>query len=642
MENNLPQLDTFEQSFALFDGEGRLLEWDRGFVQEMAGARSLILRGARFADIVRHARSVPPPNGDGQSTPADRRAEEWLADFGTAKNFDYRWNDRILNVREHRTANGGIFRLARDVTAERQRREAYYEAQKQLQAASVAADVFTWIRRNANGELSYPPTVSQGLRHVFGLPDGASDMALALSRMRLTPEERARHIALMDDSARGLDPCHLDLRVRTGHAGSKWLRFSMVPTREPDGGTLWTVAIRDVTLEKVAEDQVELLRSVVVQSSDAILVFDSGREPGVAGSVIYVNPAFERLSGFAASEIVGRPPSMFSAFDDRGAIGAWLIAGAGRDDARAIEFEWTCRDGTQIWVEANFALVQDWDDGPRRWVTILRDIGERRQAQLELLQAKEAAESANQAKGQFLANMSHELRTPLNAIIGFSELIEQGMARDGWSDSYAEYLRDISASGHHLLSLINAILDLSKIESGMIEIEMAPVDLNELTGASMALVSGLARDAGVELRFDRQITHPEIVGDFVKLKQVLINILSNAIKFTPPGGSVTIGMEIAGDAVVISVADTGCGMSEADLQRAVLPFVQLENSLSRRHPGTGLGLSISKQLCEMHNGRFAIESAEGAGTTVRIALPLLVGRMQAVAAAAQSVSGAGR
>jgi two-component system cell cycle sensor histidine kinase PleC len=255
-------------------------------------------------------------------------------------------------------------------------------------------------------------------------------------------------------------------------------------------------------------------------------------------------------------------------------------------------------------------------------VVISRDITERRHVQDELRRAKEQAEASNRAKGDFLANMSHELRTPLNAIIGFTELIEHGIAQTGWTDSYAEYLADVSGSGRHLLDLINTILDLSKIEAGQLKLDLEPVDLCELTRTSLALVSGMAHDGGIVVSTDIPETCPDIRGDFLKLKQVLLNIFSNAIKFTPAGGKIAVRVGFTRSQATVVVSDTSCGIPAADLKRVTLPFVQVANSLSRKYGGSGLGLSIARELCTLHGGNLTIRSVEDKGTTVRITLPL--------------------
>ncbi len=293
-----------------------------------------------------------------------------------------------------------------------------------------------------------------------------------------------------------------------------------------------------------------------------------------------------------------------------------------RDDGEPFEYETGGKGGRVFWVEVRVKTVQKLSDGAFRWVVISRDVSERHNVHAELQRAKEQAEASNRAKDDFLANMSHELRTPLNAIIGFTELIEHGVAQTGWTDSYAEYLADVSGSGRHLLDLINTILDLSKIEAGQLQLDLESVDLCELTRTSLALVSGMAHDGQIIVTADVPRECPEIRGDYLKLKQVLLNIFSNAIKFTPPDGKIFVRVSFNATQAVIAVSDTGCGIPAQDLKRVTLPFVQVANSLSRKYGGSGLGLSIARQLCELHRGRLTIRSVEGKGTTVRIALPL--------------------
>jgi signal transduction histidine kinase len=272
-------------------------------------------------------------------------------------------------------------------------------------------------------------------------------------------------------------------------------------------------------------------------------------------------------------------------------------------------------------VELRISTIQRFESGGFRWTIIGRDVTERRNTELELLRTKEEAEAGNRAKSNFLANMSHELRTPLNAIIGFTELIAHGVERTGWIPAYSEYLADVGESGRHLLALINTILDLSKIEAGSLRLSIAPVDVCDLINASLALVSSLAKAGDLSLTAELPDECPEIQGDFLKLKQVLLNILSNAIKFTPSGGRITAKAHFTAEHAVITVSDTGVGIAMADLERVTLPFFQVETALARNFTGSGLGLAIARELVSLHSGKLEIESAEGEGTTVRIVLP---------------------
>jgi signal transduction histidine kinase len=242
---------------------------------------------------------------------------------------------------------------------------------------------------------------------------------------------------------------------------------------------------------------------------------------------------------------------------------------------------------------------------------------------LDLVAAINTAEAANQVKSTFLHNMSHELRTPLNAIIGFTDLVTEGVGRTGWLSSYMEYLADVSDSGKHLLDLVNTMLDLAKIESGHLELNLMPVNLCELIEASIAIESGLAHDGGISISTQIPPECSDVPGDSLKLKQVLLNILSNAVKFTDSGGKISVEISFTATRAAITVTDSGCGIAADDIARVMQPFVQADNSLSRKFGGTGLGLSIARELCVLHGGTLELTSVVGQGTTVVISLPLV-------------------
>jgi len=251
-------------------------------------------------------------------------------------------------------------------------------------------------------------------------------------------------------------------------------------------------------------------------------------------------------------------------------------------------------------------------------LTVLRS--ERRNREIEA--ARQEAVAASRSKSQFLANMSHELRTPLNAIIGFAEIIRGELYGPAGVARYVDYAADIYSSGQHLLSIINDILDMAKIEAGRMDLREGWLQPADAIGSTLRIVAEQARLGSIRMLVESDAALPRLLADERALRQMLLNLLSNAIKFTPAGGRVSVGVCLHRDGGIrFSVADTGIGMSPAEVERALHPFGQVDSELSRRHNGTGLGLTLVQSLIELHGGRLTIDSAKGSGTTVILDFP---------------------
>jgi cell cycle sensor histidine kinase DivJ len=356
---------------------------------------------------------------------------------------------------------------------------------------------------------------------------------------------------------------------------------------------------------------------------------------GRDGAVLFVSPAAEKLFGAPLASLHGHGlfdrvhvadrPAYLTALGDAAALGEtnsveFRVRGEGLDAQghAATQFVWVemrCRPLEQA--------VADFGNQDRREVVaVLRDVTERKSQQQALLAAHAEAERANAAKGRFLATMSHELRTPLNAIIGFSEMLMKETALLLDTKRRNEYAGFINSSGLHLLSVVNGILDMSKIETGNFEITPEPFAPGPVVADCGGILALRAREAGVALETMASDDLPEIIADKRALRQILLNLVSNAIRFTDRGGKVLLSARGEAAHITFAVEDSGVGISDDDLARVGEPYFQAGSSYDRRHNGTGLGLSIVKGLVRLHGGELSIRSRVGEGTRVTVRLPI--------------------
>lgn len=377
-------------------------------------------------------------------------------------------------------------------------------------------------------------------------------------------------------------------------------------------------------LYEEAKQREDLYRSLLNSSADAVVIYD------LEGRALYVNPCFTRTFGWTMGEVQGtRIP--FIPDSERDATMA-LIAGLLRDGVpcSAFESKRLTKDGRLIDVSISSSTYRGHTGSQAGILEILRDVMPRKRAEQRLeralstaIQLRAQAEAANKAKSKFLANMSHEFRTPLNAIIGFSEILE-----DQWfgemNDRQLHYVSHVLSSARHLLRLVSDILDLAKVESGKLDIAITEINIAKLLKESIDSFMPEASDQKLSLILEvsRDIEGMSIQVDELKLKQILFNLISNAIKFTPGGGQIVVRATANDDEVQISVTDTGIGLKPEDRERIFSAFVQVDSTYSRSRHGAGLGLALTRRLVQLHSGTLSVQSpGVNQGSTFTVTLP---------------------
>jgi len=374
------------------------------------------------------------------------------------------------------------------------------------------------------------------------------------------------------------------------------------------------ITFRDITLQQRAEQEKRRQQALLNALIDSIPDLIAYRDPD--GVFLGCNQAFARARGRPADEIVGRTLHELFAPDRAEVIATRDREVFAKADKETIEESVKYVDGTQVVLETVRNLLRDTRGGTLGILSIGRDITARKQAELELRQAKEIAEEATHMKSDFLANMSHEIRTPMNAIIGLSHLA----LKTHLTPAQRDYIQKVQRSGQHLLGIINDILDFSKVEAGKLDLERADFELENLLDSTSNLISEKCDAKGLELVFDIAADVPPVlVGDSLRLGQILLNYANNAVKFTEKGEivvSIRAGDRTERDVLVhFRVRDTGIGLSSEQMARLFQSFSQADVSTTRKFGGTGLGLAISKKLAELMGGDVGVESEPGKGST---------------------------
>lgn len=435
----------------------------------------------------------------------------------------------------------------------------------------------------------------------------------------LHENDRDRVLANIQGRLRGeAVPNNYEFRLRAKSGRIVWVdcRASVV---DWEGEPAVLAACFDISDRKQAENarfKTEELFARVFDASPDFMVLTQLPD----STYLNVNDSFLALFGYSRSEVIGNPAADLAIWASRAERKRLLARLYAEGAVRNVEARVRKKSGEELDVLLSAEILKQ--DDREILLIVGRDISAHKQAEAELKASKEAADLANRSKSEFLANMSHELRTPLNAILGFSEIIKDQLHGPIGDSKYVEYAKDIHQSGAHLLEIINDILDLSKIEAGRLEVHEQDVSVSEVAANCLRLIEPRAFEAGVTVRSDVPEGLPILMADERLMKQVLLNLLSNAVKFTPKGGRIDVEARLLGDGrLEISVADTGIGMDEEGIERALRPFGQVDTSFSRKHQGSGLGLPLVVAFTERQGGCFDLESAIGKGTRVTLTFP---------------------
>jgi PAS domain S-box-containing protein len=509
-----------------------------------------------------------------------------------------------------------------DVTERKRAQERLGERERHLKAVAEHFPGVLYQRvLHADGSVTYP-YVSAGVKTMYGYEPEEILRNPALFPAGILDEDRQAYRAELDRSARTLTPRIWEGRERKKSGEVMWIQVYGQPRKLSNGDIIWDSIILDVTEKRRTERRLEEneIRLRAIAENTPGNVFRRIQHPDKSVTYPHVSWGMLRSLGLDTGEFTD--PSRYLAMfhpDDTAELQAVYDHSARTLAPIDKEYRFILPSGEIRWVRTISAPTK-LADGSVAWDGISLDVTDTKRVQQATEDAREAAEAANLAKSQFLATVSHELRTPLNAIMGFSEVMRDQL-HGPLSPEYEEFSRLIHESGQQLLELISGILDMSRIESGSYDLKPEHADMAEIAASAFAAVARRAQEKSVQAR--NRVKGPLLVErvDPGAARQVLQGLLSNAVKFTEPGGIVTLEGAGTPDWVEITVADTGIGIPEDALERIFEPFHQVDASFTRRHEGAGLGLSIGRRLMEMHGGTIAVASKTGEGTRVTVRFP---------------------
>lgn len=439
----------------------------------------------------------------------------------------------------------------------------------------------------------------------------------------MNPEDQAKQKKEFDMMVRGQKQAYRTFtRIRTAEGTFRSVELAISMIRQDENKNLRVVGtITDVEERRRAEralaEAEKKYRTIVENAAGGLYQLTP------EGIYLSANPAMARILGYAGVEELLRDVKNANGmvYIDREEREAFVNALMRAGQINGYETQVFKKGGAKIWVSENIRCVKDENGHILYFEGSMEDITKRKEAEIALREAKVQSDMANRAKTEFIANMSHELRTPLNAIIGFSEIMKNEVMGPLGADMYRDYVKDIYKSGKGLLKIINEILDISKIESGDREINESEFSFANVLETCLALHNTKVQDKNIVIANNAKDL-PHIIGEELAVKQIITNIYSNAVKFTPDGGRITLMSTFDHDGSLrFSISDTGVGLSKDEIQKALSPFGQIDNALDRSGSGAGLGLTLSKSMMQLHGGDLEILSEKGIGTTVSLIFP---------------------
>ncbi|TAH33137.1 MAG: PAS domain S-box protein [Alphaproteobacteria bacterium] len=388
-----------------------------------------------------------------------------------------------------------------------------------------------------------------------------------------------------------------------------------------DGSMLRVTTVEDITQRKVIENSLKLFQLAALNSHDGIVITEPGPIDTPGPKIIFCNAAASTITGYAQNDILGATLKIFQGPETEDIRFRDIQSAMRQRKTADIEIILHRKDQTPYWAQVGVVPVTDQQGRHMNWLITFRDITERKENERLLEVAREQAVTASEAKSDFLAGISHEIRTPLNAIIGFADVLRREIFGPLGHERYRSYAEDIHDSGRHLLQLINNTLDLSKIEAGVLELHESEVPIDAVVRSSVALMRDSAQNGQLTISVELPEKPPVVRGDETKIKQILLNMLSNAIKYTLPGGKITVRAFVEPRGLALQVQDTGVGIPKAELPKVMQKYMQASNEQNKHTTGTGLGIPVTKSLIELHQGILDLSSEEGVGTTITAVFP---------------------